>query len=102
MFAVVDVAGTGSVPNTTADLAELISATASQYYAAPLSSRLLRNYSTRIAELVMGCPPEVRVTLSGPVWVGRVRYAELEAERAAVMENPPAMVLRDGRLVAKI
>ncbi len=100
LFAVVDLSSEGKLTEDARLIAEDI-VSVSANYAAPATSRYLKVYATKVAELVSSAPSTVRDGLSGPIWVSSVRYAQLEAERVAYIESPHLMILDDGMLVAR-
>jgi hypothetical protein len=102
LFAITDLAPLGLLPDDVTLVCESILSTAEVHYAAPRASRLLQKYAAAIARLVCKCDVGVRAQLQGPLWVGHVRYAELEAERLFQSDHVDVMVLRNGCLVAKI
>lgn len=102
LFAGVDNARQGSLPDDASEVADAIALTASHYYAAPASSKLLRSYAKKIADMLTQCPLEVRAKLSGPIWVSKVRFNEMQAEGVTQVDDLKLMVMGDGRLVAGI
>ena len=101
LFAITDLAQLGPLPDDPTLLLEAIISTAEASYAAPRASGLLQTCATAIAGLVCRCENAVRAQLNGPLWVGPVRYAELESERLFQCDYLNVMVLRNGCLVAK-
>jgi hypothetical protein len=99
LFAVVDLSSAGKLPQDAGEIADAIVSTSADY-AAPATSLYLRSFATRIAELVCSSQ-SVSGSLSGPIWVNSIRYAQLEEERAGQIESPHLMILNDGMLVAR-
>jgi hypothetical protein len=79
LFATTDIAQQGPLPEDAAAVVEAILAAAESNYAAPRSSGLLQGYSAALAALVCTCEKGLQAQISGPLWVGNVRYAELES-----------------------
>jgi hypothetical protein len=102
LFAITDIARLGPLPDDSTVLCQSIIKAAGMHYAAPRSSALLQKCATAIASLISKCAKEVRAQVNGPLWVGHVRYAELESEKLFQSDDVKVMVLRDGTLVAKI
>lgn len=100
LFAVVDLAAESQLPEDAQLLVEAIVGAAA-HYAAPATSRSLKSYAARIAELVTIAPAPVRDLLQGPIWVSGARYAQLASEQVAHLDSPPLMILADGMLVAR-
>jgi hypothetical protein len=99
LFAVVDLSSAGKLPQDAGEIADAI-VSASADYAAPATSLDLRSFATRVAELVCSSQP-VSGSLSGPIWVNSIRYAQLQEERVGQIESPQLMILNDGMLVAR-
>jgi hypothetical protein len=101
LFAVTDLSQQGTLPIGVTELNEAIIAAAASY-AAPATSVYLKSFAKSIAEMLGRCAQSVRDSLTGPLWVGPVRYVELDHDTISEIKEPPVKVLQDGTLVARL